>query len=112
MKYIYRIQNWFIGIGTWFELIWSKVRIYFGYEYDKSVIPRGLYCYEPDVEKNKNYGKDDKFVYYIKPCPHYKWINRRYRGCKYLGMITDDFIFRDQCKSCGENYDIGKRDLN
>jgi hypothetical protein len=116
MKYIYRIQNWFIGVGTFFGLLWSKVRIYFGHEYDKSVIPRGMYCYAPDFEKNSElkdgcFDEDGKFHYYIKPCPHYKWINDRYRGCKYLGMITDDFIFADQCKSCGENYDMSDDEI-
>lgn len=34
----------------------------------------------------------------------HKTIGRRWNGCEYLGIITDDFVFNDKCKMCGENY--------
>ena len=33
-------------------------------------IPEGMYCYEPDNEKNFNKDINDH-SYYIKPCPYY-----------------------------------------
>ena len=82
-------------------MLWSKIVLFFGYKYDKSQIPEGQYCYIPDIEKNK---KAEKWTYYIIPCKYYKTLGKHWNGCKYLGIITDDFVFDDQCKMCGENY--------
>ena len=43
-------------------------------------------------------------TYYVIPCKYYKTLGKRWNGCKYLGIITDDFVFDDQCKMCGQNY--------
>ena len=59
------------------------------------------YCYTPDYEKNKI---AESFTYYVIPCKYYKTLGKRWNGCKYLGIITDDFVFDDQCKMCGKNY--------
>lgn len=84
-------------------MILSKIVLIFGYKYDKSIIPPGPYCYKPDIEKNKDYGKNDKYIYYITPCPYYKKLFKNMNGCKYYGIITDDFVFNDQCKICDIN---------
>lgn len=84
------------------SIIYSKTIVKFGYKYDKSIIPDGPYCYLPDFEKNENKDENDH-KYYIKTCQYYKWINSEWRGCKYLGMITDDDVFADKCKMCNEN---------
>ena len=82
-------------------MLWSIITRFFGAKLTTSVIPDGPYCYAPDVEKNikPNYAS----VYYVIPCPYYKILTPRWNGCKYLGIITDDSIFDDQCKMCGEN---------
>lgn len=83
--------------------LFSKCLVFFGFNYDNSVIPSGPYCYLPDEKKNaevKSYS-----VYYIIPCPYFMILSERWRACRYLGVITDDFVFRDQCKMCGENDD-------
>ena len=71
---------------------------------DVDLIPKDtLYCYTPDEERNKN--RDSWFTYYIKPCPYRIYGKGNMRGCLHLkGYYTNDPIFRDQCKSCGENY--------
>ena len=62
-----------------------------------------LYCYTPDEERNKN--RDSWKYYYIKRCPYYIWGKGNMNGCLHLkGYYTNDPTFRDQCKSCGENY--------
>lgn len=94
-KYQYWSKNYI-------SIIIAKVKLFFGYEYDKAKIPNGLYCYSPDMEKNKNKQEND-YSYYIIPCPYYKTLGKYNNGCKYLGCITNDFIFGDQCKICGEN---------
>jgi hypothetical protein len=90
-------------IKNLFSVIFSKMLITFGYKYDSSIIPDGLYCYVPDVEKNKN---TTKFEYHIIPCKYYKPIDKKWNGCKYIGIITDDLLFDDQCKICNvKKYD-------
>ena len=83
------------------SMLYSKLLFLFGKKYDSSVIPEGHYCYTPDFEKIK---ASDSFTYYIIPCPYYKTLGKTWNGCKYIGIITDDFVFDDQCKICGENY--------
>jgi len=83
-------------------ILYSKL---FNINYDPSVIPKDThYCYIPDHEKNKTSESIFTDGYYIIPCKYYKTIGRRYNGCQYLGIITDDFEFEDKCKMCGENY--------
>ena len=72
--------------------------------YDPSVIPQGLYCYIPDIKKNEK--RKDWSVCYIIPCPYYKTLGKTWNGCMYLGIITDDMIFDDQCKMCSENDEL------
>lgn len=71
---------------------------------DVDLIPKDtLYCYTPDDESNKN--KYNLFPYYIKLCPYYVSGKGGMNGCLHLkGYYTNDLTFRDQCKSCGENY--------
>ena len=92
-------------ISNLLEVLWSKLLIKFGIRLDESVIPEGPYCYKPDLEKNKS---ETSFDYHIIPCPYYKKISKNFNGCKYMGIVTDDFVFEDGCKICGVNkgYDI------
>ena len=71
---------------------------------DVELIPKDtLYCYTPDEERNKN--RDGWFTYYIKPCPYRIYGKGNMRGCLHLkGYYSNDMTFKDQCKSCGENY--------
>jgi hypothetical protein len=85
------------------NMLFSKLLILFNFKYDKTLIPEGQYCYKEDSEKNKS---SDSFVYYIIPCIYYKKLGRTWNGCEYLGIITDDFVFGDQCKMCGENNEM------
>lgn len=80
-------------------LYWS-VLIFFGFKRSNKPIPSGCYCYTPD------YVDTNPFVYHVKPCKYYKRLGFGYNGCSYLGKITDDFIFDDQCKLCNENYEL------
>lgn len=81
--------------------MWSKFMLFFGVKKDATKIPEGPYCYAPDYEKNakENFNSG---IYYTKPCPYYKSMGR-YNGCSFLGHITDDCVFDDQCKICSEN---------
>lgn len=83
-------------------VLYYKVLRFFGYKLPEDGIPEGYYCYVPDNEKNSS-KKEGDFSYYIKPCPYWKWINKEYKGCAYLGVITDDPVFGDQCKMCNVN---------
>lgn len=53
-------------------------------EKDTSVIPEGVYCYVPDLEKNANKDKDD-LTFYIKHCP-------------YISTIEDEGVILPYCK--------------
>jgi hypothetical protein len=86
-------------------MIWAKIYLFFGGKYFVSVIPIGKYCYAPDVAKNKYEILTFGFLhtYWVVPCPYYKTLGRRWNGCQYCGVITDDMVFDDQCKICGQN---------
>ena len=99
-KNTYSYLYWFKNL---LSMIYSKVLIYFGKKYDSSFIPEGMYCYKLDDEKNKNKKHDDYHIYLI-PCRYYKTLGKHWNGCKYLGIITDDDVFDDQCKMCSENF--------
>jgi len=97
-------MNWFKSFINnplgWLSIIWNNILVYLGKKHDTSVIPKDTpYCYVPDVEKMKNRDKDD-LTFYIKPCPYYKSLSNGYNGCKYIGVVTDDMVFDDQCKIC------------
>lgn len=87
------------------SVLFGKLLLPFGFKYDNSVIPEGPYCYVSDVARNKIKKEGEAGVYYIIPCKYFIILSKRWRACKYLGIITDDFVFRDQCKMCGENDD-------
>lgn len=91
----------------WAVILIAKIKLFFGYKYDKSIIPIGHYCYAPDNEKNM---KETGFIYHIIPCEHYVPLGKGWNACKYNGIITDDMVFDDQCKICGERYNDTKND--
>ena len=84
------------------SVLFGKLLLSFGFKYDNSVIPEGPYCYAPDERKNE---PREPMIYYIIPCKYFLPLSRHWTACKYLGIMTDDFVFRDQCKMCGENDD-------
>ena len=83
------------------EIYLNRIKLFFGVKLDDSIIPNGQYCYTPDYEKNKV--RENFSTYYVKPCKYYKTLTKNYNGCSYLGIITDDFVFDDQCKMCDKN---------
>ena len=84
--YLYWAKN-FVSV------VYSKLLLLFGISHTPSVIPKGEYCYSFNHKK--------KIVH----CPYYKTLGKELNGCKYLGIITDDYIFDDMCKICDENLD-------
>lgn len=92
------------------ETRYVKLLRIFGVRRSTLLIPKGMYCYTPDIEKNE--AIKSCTTYYIKPCKYYKTFWGRYNGCSYLGVITDDPTFDDQCKICGVNDELDKRDLS
>jgi len=111
MKKIYKkISQRIHWAKNFISVKWSNVLFLFDIKYSEDLIPNGPYCYVPDEEANKNKEENDD-SYYIKPCPYYKSIGKGYNGCKYLGIVTDDFVFADQCKMCTVNkyYDDDER---
>ena len=98
---IKKIQVYWYWGKNWSSILLAKILIFLGHKYSNLVIPQGHYCYSPDFEKNK---KAEPFTYHVIPCKYYKTLGKEWNGCKYLGIITDDFVFDDQCKMCKENY--------
>ena len=89
-----------MNIKNIITILISKVRLKFGFSFDETKIPEGLYCYSP----KKFPSKETNWVYEITPCKYFKPITKSYNGCQFLGVITEDPFFDDQCKICGENY--------
>jgi hypothetical protein len=99
----------------WFKnlviILWWKLLRLFGYRENTDVIPNGHYCYKPDYHKNE--ATDDFTPYYVIPCKYYKKLGiYDWNGCSYLGIITNDFTFADNCKLCNVNleWDNGKEE--
>jgi hypothetical protein len=82
--------------------IFGLIRIKLGIKYSEDKIPHGPYCYK------LNRSSDGKLILppvnagigFIEPCIYYKTLPNDYNSCKFLGIITDDYIFGDQCKIC------------
>lgn len=82
------------------SVVYSKLLLLFGVKHNTSVIPKGEYCYTYTTKASRLV-----VSYIMTDCPYYKPISKKWNGCKYLGIITDDFIFEDKCKICNENLD-------
>lgn len=92
------VRNWIQMVGYW---ILGKLDI----QLSKEPIPEGTpYCYLPDEDKNN---ERELGTFYIKPCKYYKHLGGDLNGCGYLGIVTDDSVFDDQCKMCGEKEGFG-----
>jgi hypothetical protein len=78
------------------NVLWSLIRTKLGHKYSEEEIPAGSYCYKavesPSVINN--------WVYKTKKCTYYKTLPKGYNACKFLGVVTDDLTFDDQCKIC------------
>lgn len=88
------------------NMLWWKLLFLFGVRRSALPIPYGMYCYAPDIEKSEARKETEPYVYYIKPCKYYKTLGRMFNGCSYLGIITDDCVFDDQCKMCSDNLSL------
>lgn len=95
MAIIYKI--WYL-IEVFYYWLYQKL----GFRLDTNNIPRGVYCYEPDLERNKN--REDN-VYYVKPCKYYRYVDG-ISVCLYESFIGSDVCLDDQCKICSENSDL------
>jgi hypothetical protein len=76
-----------------FSVLCSLIKIKLGYKYSEDEIPDGPYCYKL-LSVNKGKCK-------IKKCIYYKTLPKGYNSCNFLGLVTDDIVFDDQCKACG-----------
>ena len=83
----------------WFEIQYHKI---FKPTLPTDVIPKGYYCYENDVEKNKKEPLEDG-GYWIKTCPYFKSIKGEGVACLYVKYWGFDIGLYDQCKICDVN---------
>lgn len=78
------------------SVIYNIIRTSLGHKYSEEEIPEGPYCYKaveaPCV--------GNKWVYKTKKCTYYKTLPKGYNSCNFMGVITDDLTFDDQCKIC------------
>ena len=97
MKYRLRI------IWNYIEVGFTHLCLFFNIKKDKTVIPKGHYCYIWDDERNK---KEPHSGYWVIPCRYYRSMKGQCEaGCTYVGFIGFDVGLGDQCKICGENMD-------
>ena len=92
LKYV-DLQFYFLK--NWLSMFYT---IKFKIKHNKELIPKGIYCYSPNFHEGKYYN--------VTPCVYYKTLGKRYNGCKYCRVITDDCVFADQCKICEINDDL------
>jgi hypothetical protein len=98
-----KIKTFFLYFDNILNSIFGVIRIKLGIKYSEDKIPHGPYCYK------LNRVSDGKLILppinsgigiRIEPCIYYKTLPNDYNSCKFLGIITDDYIFGDQCKIC------------
>lgn len=93
------MKNIFRLIWFYIEIIFVKIILFLGIKRNKSIIPKGHYCYTPiEFPSEKNNG-----IYKIKPCKYYRSVTKYIKSCTYEGYIGYDMCLWDQCKICNEN---------
>ena len=94
------MKNSILSLWYFIEALFNRIRILFGYKFDKKCIPKGRYCYE--LENN---GKDHPLVccYIKKVCRYYRSNKHGGIACMYLGFYGFDLCLYDQCKICDVN---------
>ena len=97
----WQIKNTFIMV--WYWLV-AKV----GYELSTDPIPENTYYNEKNLDADGNRNNDG--TYHTKPCKYFTPLGSEYTGCAFLGIITDDMTFGDQCKMCGLKDDYNDED--
>jgi hypothetical protein len=108
------INNIHENIKHKFKLLWyyletryTKLLHLFGIEKDSSVIPKGMYCYNCEEDKNSK----DKICF--KPCKYYRSTEKTGGiACTYIGFFGFDYVFFDSCKICNVNNEIDEKDLS
>jgi len=88
------------------ETRYTRLLKMFGKEKDDSVIPRGMYCYIHDEDREAR----EPFVgfgYWTKTCKYYRSTSTTGGiACTYLGYYGHDLCLYDQCKICGCNEEL------
>lgn len=104
MKQIFKLFWYYL------ETRYTKVLRYFNIRKDESIIPKGIYCYEYDEERNDK--EPCKLgSYWIKPCKYYRSTpETRGIACTYTGFYGHDCCLYDQCKICGVNDEINQEE--
>lgn len=64
MKNKYPISTYLWWAKNWIIMFWSKLRLFFGFNYKVDVIPEGMYCYKPDDTKSFDTTIVEEGVYY------------------------------------------------
>lgn len=101
-KLALKSQKKFTDKLTHLQIIWVRIRNFFGYEKDTNLIPENtIYCYTIDSDRMKN--EPITSGYWIKTCPYYKTVGEK-SACTYVGYYGYDVLLNDQCKICGKNY--------
>jgi hypothetical protein len=106
-----KIKTFFLYFNNIINSIFGLIRIKLGIKYSEDKIPHGPYCYKLNRSSDGKLilppvTKRCKSIVYagisirIEPCIYYKTLPNDYNSCKFLGIITDDYIFGDQCKIC------------
>ena len=96
-----KISTYWHWYKNYINIFYWKFLFLFGINRSEKPIPPGMYCYEADIEKNKH--SKTRNIFYIKPCKYYKALGKHHNGCSFLGIVTDDPVFDDQCKMCDVN---------
>ncbi len=88
----------------WFETRYTKFLLLLNIRRSSEPIPRGMYCYERDKERNI---KEPIDGYWIKPCKYYRSTEKTGGiACTYVGYNGFDPCLYDSCKICGVKEDI------
>ena len=97
------MKNTLLNTIYYIETRYTKLLRLFNIRKDTNIIPKGMYCYVYDDEKNENDENKEPFSYWIKTCKYYRSNDKGGIACTYVGFYGFNFCLYDQCKICGKN---------
>jgi hypothetical protein len=85
------------------KILISKAKKLIGLEYDSTLIPDGIFCYEYDKITTDVLIDEWNNGFYVKVCPYHKKINEKWSLCMYSSELRKDNYFKDKNKICNKN---------
>ncbi len=93
-------MNKIVLVWYYVEVLFSRILNFLNIKRSEDCIPKGMYCYEYDKERNEKEPCNDG-GYWIKTCKYYRSTPETGGiACTYVGFFGFEPSLYDQCKIC------------